>query len=87
MRRAHDVTRFCHRYCVRVARPGCRTATVTTQRRGHHSRFVVADEGIARVMGVDPRWSVRTHFEVRSGGPRERGRDEGGDCLASPKKP
>jgi hypothetical protein len=48
---------------------------------GHHSRFVVADEGIARVVGVDPRWSVRTLFEVGSGGPRERGRDEGGDFL------
>ena len=29
-------------------------------RSGHHSHFVVADEGIARVVGVNPRWSVRT---------------------------
>jgi hypothetical protein len=45
--------------------------------------FVVVDEGIARVVGVDQRWSVRTHFKVRSGGPHERGRDEGGDFLAA----
>jgi hypothetical protein len=54
-------------------------------RSGHHSRFVVVRERIALVgvgQTIPRQWSVRTPFRVRSEGPRERGRDEGGDFLA-----